>query len=148
MSREVDWRFQLSDWLTGQQTLLALPGWIDPAALDQCLSEAGFDPVSIDFGPIADKPALMRAMQIALGLDEWFGANWDALGDALFGPEIQVERSRVLVFLLPADGPGLDEADFRTLLQIVREVAESDRSTLKGAIVLGGSPFRRWVDPA
>jgi RNAse (barnase) inhibitor barstar len=143
--RAAGWQRALSDWLAGDGPVLALPGSVNPGAVLGQLAGAGFDPVSIDFGPIADKPALMRSMQTALSLDDWFGANWDALGDALFGPDTHVERATVLVFLIPPDGPALAEDDFRTLLQIVRDVAGSGRSTLRGAILLGGSPFRDWA---
>lgn len=145
MKRAEDWRRRLADWLVADSGVLSLRGLVGPDALRERLVDAGYAPVLIDFAPIADKAALMVAMRAALALDDWFGANWDALADALFGPETPTERATVLILQLPPSGPALDEADFRTLLQIVRDVAGSARSTLKGAILLGGSPFRDWV---
>lgn len=138
MRRRADWQGLLSDWLVGGEAVLALPAPVAAHSVVQRVDAAGFQAVPIDFAPITDKPALMRAMQDALALDDWFGANWDALGDALFGPETPVERATVLVLCLPPAGLTLNEADFATLLQIIRDVAGSGRSTLKGAIVLGG----------
>ena len=139
--RDADWRRGLADWLAGDRAVLGLPAAPGLDELAEQVALAGFEPVAIDFTPIADKAGLMDAMREALGLDGWFGANWDALGDALFGPEEPVECATVLLLSLPSAGAALDAADFDTLLQIIRDVAGSGRSTLKGAIVLGGSPF-------
>lgn len=137
-----NWQGRLADWLAGDTAVLSLPEAGVRDALPARLAEIGYAPVRVDFTAIADKDDLMAAMARALGLDSWFGANWDALGDALFGPEAPSERAQVLVFDVPPSGPALDEADFQMLLQIVCDVAGSGRSVLKGAIVVGGSPFR------
>ena len=139
--RPAGWRQQLHDWLAGDQAVLGLPSPPPLAEVTAELSAAGYEPVTVDFMPIANKADLMEAMRRALNLDSWFGANWDALGDALFGPETAVERATVLILALPPSGSALDRSDFATLLQIIRDVAGSGRSTLKGALVLGGSPF-------
>lgn len=144
MTRSTTWQRKLGNWLAGDEEVLALP---QSAALGEVLGQleaAGYEAVQIDFAPIVDKAGLMSAMRAALALDAWFGANWDALGDALFGPEDPDAPDRVLLLCLPPDGPALPEADFLTLLQIIEDVAGSSRSTLKGAILLGGSPFGDW----
>lgn len=131
----------LGDWLAGDQAVLRLAEPDSVAAVVERIEAAGFHAVPIDFVSIANKADLMTAMRAALGLDAWFGANWDALGDALFGPETPVERLTVLLLCLPPSGPALSASDFAILLQIIEDVAGSGRSTLKGAVVLGGGPF-------
>lgn len=131
-------RRRLQDWLAGPEGLLSLPEAIDEQALADWLGEQGIDTVWIDLGAVADKAGLMAAMQAGLGLDAWFGANWDALADALYGPEDRDAPSRVLLFKLPADDAGLPAPDRAMLLEIIDEVAAAERSTLKGAILLVG----------
>lgn len=130
-----EWQRRLLDWLPGQAPLLLLPESAQDARPGALIEEAGFEPVVIDFSTIADKNDLMAAMRQALGLDAWFGANWDALGDALHGPELPMERPRVLVLQVPPSGLGLADEEFRTLLEIVCDVAGAERSTLRGAVV-------------
>lgn len=139
MSAPAAWRARLLDWLAGDQPVLFLPeAEADDEQLISQLEQAGFDPVAVDLAEVVDKSGLMAAMRDALGLDAWFGANWDALSDALYGPEAPIERAQVLVLQLPPSGLELDAADLRILLDIVAEVAGSERSTLRGAIVTGG----------
>lgn len=135
MSAPGDWRARLLDWLAGAEPLLFLPQAEAGDRLPAQLEQAGFDPLLVDLGEVVDKPGLMAAMADALGLDAWFGANWDALNDALHGPETPVDRPKVLVLQVPPSGLRLDEVEFRTLLEIVVDVAASDRSSLRGAIV-------------
>ena len=143
--RRRSWQQQLYDWLAGDQAVLGFPAPPDLGEVSAQLAAAGYEPVPVDFTPIANKAGLMDAMRRALNLDSWFGANWDALGDALYGPETAVDRATVLILALPASGTALNRDDFATLLQIIRDVAGSGRSTLKGAVVLGGSPFHDAV---
>lgn len=135
MSSSGGWRSRLRDWLRGCDALL----FLNEAShgLPDELRLAGYLPVPIDFGEIEDKAGLMEALRDALGLGPWFGANWDALNDALFGPDTPDAAKTVLVLQRPATGQRLPEADFDTLLEIITDVAASERSTLRGAVVVG-----------
>ena len=127
---------QLGHWLASDDALLFLP----PAAgvgLADMLSERDWTPVSVDLSGIGSKAELMAEMRSALNLDDWFGANWDALNDALHGPEDPAAGPWVLLLKLPAAGTELPEPDLDTLLDIIRDVAAADTSHLRGAIVLG-----------
>ncbi|TQE92789.1 MAG: hypothetical protein FKY71_19115 [Spiribacter salinus] len=141
------WRQRLRDWLAGEAPLLLLPQAESAEPLLALLDEAGFAPLVVDFGEIADKNDLMTAMREALGLDAWFGANWDALADALHGPDTPAERELVLVLQVPACGLKLASCDFVMLLEIIGEVADSERSCLRGAVVLGGAGAETQPDP-
>jgi hypothetical protein len=133
------WHQRLRDWLAGEAPLLLLPEAEPAEQLPTLLDEAGFAPVVVDFSEIVDKHSLMAAMRDVLGLDAWFGANWDALADALHGPEGPVERDQVLVLQVPPSGLLLSDADFVMLLEIIGDVAGSERSCLRGAVVVGVS---------
>lgn len=45
--------------------------------------EAGWRVVELTLTEPTDKAALLRALQTAFALPEWFGHNWDALADVL-----------------------------------------------------------------
>ncbi|MEE4638759.1 MAG: barstar family protein [Wenzhouxiangella sp.] len=137
MSGPPCWRQRLHDWLADEAPLLLLPAAEAARQLPTLLEAAGFTPRVVDFSEIVDKRSLMAAMRDALGLDAWFGANWDALADALHGPETPVERRYVLVLQVPPSGLRLADADFIMLLEIIGDVAGSERSCLRGAVVVG-----------
>jgi len=76
----------------------------DTELLD-ALREGGLSPVRLSLKGVADKAALMARLAQSLQLPEWFGANWDALEDAL------TDVRGYLVFrdqeTLPADDLGV-----------------------------------------
>jgi hypothetical protein len=94
----------------------------------------GIDAVWVDRAPVFDKSTLLHALYQSLQLPAWFGFNWDALQDALFGPEDDDAPSRMLVF---RDFELLEERDpdsARTFLDIVETVAADPASTLAGMV--------------
>jgi hypothetical protein len=98
------------------------------------LRDDGIEGVWVDRAPVFDKPTLLHALYQSLQLPAWFGFNWDALQDALFGPEDANAPPRVLVF---RDFELLEERDpdtARTFLEIVGTVAADPRSTLTGMV--------------
>jgi len=112
-------------------------------ALVERLRAEGLDAVWIDRAPVFDKTSLLHALYQALPLSGDFGFNWDALEDALFGPEDPDARPRVLVF---RDLELLEERDpaaARVFLDIVRTVSENPRSTLAGLVRASAVPDER-----
>lgn len=103
----------------------------------QRLWEDGYDAVWIDRAPVFDRSTLLHALYQALSLPAWFGFNWDALEDALFGDEAAETPPRLLVF---RDFELLEERDpetARVFLDIVRTVSENPASTLAGMVRVG-----------
>lgn len=106
----------------------------DVAAAIARLRAEGVDAVWVDRAPVFDKTSLLHALYQALPLTADFGFNWDALEDALFGPEDPDAPPRVLVF---RDLELLEERDpdtARTFLAIVRDVSDNPASTLAGVV--------------
>jgi RNAse (barnase) inhibitor barstar len=94
----------------------------------------GIDAVWVDRAPVFDKETLLHALYQSLQLPAWFGFNWDALQDALFGPEDADAPPRMLVF---RDFELLEERDpdsARMFLEIVDTVAADPASTLMGIV--------------
>lgn len=106
-------------------------------ALVQRLRDEGIDAVWVDRAPVFDKTSLLHALYQAVPFTGDFGFNWDALEDALFGPDDPAAPPRVLVF---QDFELLEERDpaaARVFLDIVRTVAENPASTLTGMVRVG-----------
>jgi RNAse (barnase) inhibitor barstar len=94
----------------------------------------GIDAVWVDRAPVFDKATLLHALYQSLQLPAWFGFNWDALQDSLFGPEDADAPPRMLVF---RDFELLEERDpasARMFLEIVDTVAADPASTLLGIV--------------
>ena len=106
----------------------------EAAAVVARLRAQGIDAVWVDRAPVFDKTSLLHALYQALPLTADFGFNWDALEDALFGPEDPEAPTRMLVF---QDLELLEERDpeaAATFLDIVREVSDNPASTLAGLV--------------
>jgi len=135
MTASDDWRSRLRSWLQSDEPLL----WLTRSVGDLTgeLKQAGLSPLLIDLGGVEDKAALMNVLREKLALDDWFGANWDALNDALYGPAASDTPEKVLIIQRPDDGPRLPDTDFDILTQIISDVARSECSTLRGAVIVG-----------
>jgi hypothetical protein len=97
----------------------------------------GIEGAWVDRAPVFDKETLLHALYQSLHLPAWFGFNWDALQDALFGPENADAPPRMLVF---RDFELLEERDpesARMFLEIVDTVAADPASTLIGMVRCG-----------
>jgi len=117
-----------------------LPDASQMAAIVDRLRSEGLDAVWVDRAPVFDKTSLLHALYQSLPLTGDFGFNWDALEDALYGPENPDAPARVLIF---RDFELLEERDpnsARVFTEIVRNVAEDPASTLRGMIRFGGPP--------
>ena len=94
----------------------------------------GIEGVWVDRAPVFDKATLLHALYQSLQLPAWFGFNWDALQDALFGPDDADAPPRMLVF---RDFELLEERDpdsAKVFLEIVDTVAADPASTLMGMV--------------
>lgn len=124
-------------WLSGSKPFLHLPEATDPGLVVDILRDQGMEARAVDLAGVADKAALLQALHQALEFGEWFGFNWDALEDALHGPEDRTALERVLVVgglqALRAHAP----ADAEVFLDIVQTVAETPESGLRGCVLIG-----------
>ena len=127
----------LDGWLAGADPVLRLPGDTDPEVVAGALRALGLEPWCADLGSARDKGTMLAGLHAALDLGEWFGFNWDALEDALHGPEDRGVPERVLILsgFSGFRGRAPEEAD--TLLDIVRDVALIPESGLRGCVLIG-----------
>ncbi len=127
----------MGGWLSGSEPFLKLPEESDPELVVDILRDQDIDARAVDLGAVADKAALLQTLHQALEFGDWFGFNWDALEDALHGPEDRAARERVLVVsglqVLQTHAP----ADAEVFLDIVQTVAETPESGLRGCVLIG-----------
>lgn len=126
----------LSQWLNAGGGVLELPEGSAADAVDRILAPMGFDLHVADLAGVKDKRGLLERLHVAMGFDEWFGFNWDALEEALHGPDDPGAPERVLVLTgfgeLRERMP--DDADI--LLDILRSVAQTPGSGLRGSVLV------------
>jgi hypothetical protein len=127
----------LQDWLSGSAPVLELAADTDPDAVLEALHRHGLDAYRVDLAGVADKATLLEALHRALDYGDWFGFNWDALEDALFGPEDRTAPDRVLVVTGFRAFREHDLADAEVFLDILRTVADTPGSGLRGCVLLG-----------
>ncbi|MCA1790408.1 MAG: barstar family protein [Thioalkalivibrio sp.] len=127
----------LRDWLSGPAPLLELPGDTDTDWALEALCDQGIDSRRVDLAGVSDKAGLLDAFHRALELGDWFGFNWDALEEALYGPEDRNVPERVVVItgfeVFRTHAP----TDAAMVLDILRSVAETPGSGLRGCVLLG-----------
>lgn len=98
------------------------------------LQAEGLDAVWVDRAPVFDRDTLLHALYQALHMPAWFGFNWDALEEMLYGSDDGDAAPRVLVF---RDLELLEQRDpttARTFLDIVDSVAADPASSLQGIV--------------
>lgn len=127
----------LEHWLSGAAPVLELPGDTDPEALLEALRYHCLDAHRVDLAGVADKATLLEALHHALDFGDWFGFNWDALEDALFGPEDRTAPDRVLVVTGFHTLREHDPDDAEVFLDILRTVAATPGSGLRGGVFIG-----------
>jgi hypothetical protein len=127
----------LQDWLSGSAPVLELPGDTDPDAVLDVLRHHCLDAHRVDLAGVADKATLLEALHQALDFGDWFGFNWDALEEALFGPEDRTAPERVLIVIGFQAFREHDPADAEVFLDILRTVAETSGSGLRGCVLIG-----------
>jgi RNAse (barnase) inhibitor barstar len=114
-----------------------LPDRTEVEALVARLRDNGFDAVWIDRAPVFDRTTLFHALYQSLHMPAWFGFNWDALADMLYGDDDPQARPVILVFrdldLLEAREP----ETARTFLEMVDGIAAETSSSLHGLIRAG-----------
>lgn len=128
---------QLQEWLAAPAPLLFLPAGTPLSEVLAALRLRGLDARAVDLAAVADKAELLSAMHQTLALDDWFGFNWDALEDALYGPEDRTAPERVLVCGGFSGFRQRAPADAEILLDIVRTVAGKPGSGLRGCVMIG-----------
>ena len=128
---------QLQEWLDTGLPLLRLPEATPVTEVLAPLSARGLEPCTVDLGSLPDKAALLAALHQALDLGPWFGFNWDALEEALYGPEDRAAPERVLVCVGFQAFHARAATDAEVFLDIVPTVAANPDSNLRGCILLG-----------
>jgi hypothetical protein len=126
----------LEGWLSGSDPLLELPGDTDTSAVLEALRHHGLDVHRVDLAGVVDKDTLLETLHRSLDFGDWFGFNWDALEEALFGPEDRAAPEWVLVVTGFRAFREHDPADADVLLDILRTVAETPGSCLHGCVLI------------
>ena len=97
----------------------------DIAAIAEAGAALGFQVVSIDLAGCADTATLFARFAQALRFPEWFGQNWDALGDSL-GDLSWLPATGYLLLIEHAGGwLAQAPADAETLLAVLDEAASA-----------------------
>ncbi|MEU9001335.1 barstar family protein [Streptomyces sp. NPDC048551] len=101
---------------------------LDPQPLAPALAaaeEAGWTVLRLDLDGVRSKAALMRRCAEALGAPEWFGANWDALADALTDLSWLPRAPARLLAVTSWRGYAAERAgDWETLREILEEAVD------------------------
>jgi RNAse (barnase) inhibitor barstar len=129
--------FLLQDWLSGPKPFLELPADTDPGSVLDALCAQGFAPHRVDLADVSDKAGLLDVLHRALDLGDWFGFNWDALEDALYGPEDRSAPVCVLIVTGFTAFRARAPRDADVVIDIVRTVAENPASGLRGCVLIG-----------
>ena len=94
--------------------------------------------IDIDVASVRTKADLMEAFAGALALPEPFGCNWDALADALADLSWRPAEGYVLRVVRAAGAARALGAEWATLIEVLRHVADVRRGE--------GVPFIVFVD--
>ncbi|MFD3871515.1 barstar family protein [Streptomyces sp. NPDC058623] len=101
---------------------------LDPRPLAPALAaaeEAGWATVRLDLEGVRSKTALMRRCGRALRAPEWFGANWDALADALSDLSwLPAAPGRLLVVTSWREYAEARPADWEILREVLEEAVD------------------------
>jgi hypothetical protein len=128
---------RLRAWLSGAEPSLELPPDTETGAVLQALTDGGVDPREVDLTHVIDKADLLAAFQGSLELGGWFGFNWDALEESLYGPEDRTAPQRVLVLNGLQGFRSRDPEAARILLDILGTVAGTPESGFRGWVLIG-----------
>ncbi|MFG2619599.1 barstar family protein [Streptomyces sp. NPDC048507] len=101
---------------------------LDPRPLAPALAaaeEAGTAVLRLDLDGVRSKAALMRRCAEALEAPEWFGANWDALADALSDLSWLPRAPARLLAVTSWRGYAAERADdWETLREVLEEAVD------------------------
>lgn len=123
-------------WLESTDPVLELRGRASVGELLAVLQERGFDARVVELELYSGKAELLEALHRILDLGEWFGFNWDALEEALYGSEEDESADRVLVCSGFERFQSRASADAEMFLDILRTVASIPESGLRGCILI------------
>ncbi|TVP86560.1 MAG: barnase inhibitor [Thioalkalivibrio sp.] len=123
------------EWLASSDPVLRLGGDTPVDEVLVVLGERGLDARCVDVRDLSGKAELLEALHRALELDEWFGFNWDALEEALHGPEEIEAPERVLVCTGFDAFESRAPNDAEVFLDIARTVATTPESGLRGCVL-------------
>jgi hypothetical protein len=126
----------LWEWLASPEPVFEVEDGASVTELLAALGERGLDARTVDLGPFSGKADLLEALHGVLELDEWFGFNWDALEEALHGPEAEDSEGRVLVCIGFNQFQVRAPEDAEIFLDIVRTVASTPGSGLRGCVLV------------
>jgi hypothetical protein len=127
----------LRAWLSGVEPSLELPSDTESGAVLQALTDGGVDPREVDLTSVFDKGSLLAELQGSLELGGWFGFNWDALEEGLYGPEDRAAPERILVLTGFQGFRSRDPEAARILLDILGTVAGTPESGFRGWVLIG-----------
>jgi hypothetical protein len=118
-----------------------------PADTDSMRGLPGMRWVDISVGADAGKDSLMRSFADALALPHTFGANWDALADALQDLPWEGVDAYVLHLCIAGDAAAALDAAWPTLLEVLATTATYWRNRRKSfvAFVDHAARLPQWV---
>lgn len=128
---------RLRAWLAGVEPSLELAADTEPGAVLQVLTDGGVDPRAVDLTSVFDKRGLLAELHGSLELGGWFGFNWDALEEGLYGPEDRTAPEQVLVLTGFQGFRSRDPEAARILLDILGAVAGTPESGFRGWVLIG-----------
>ncbi|MEV7523073.1 barstar family protein [Streptomyces sp. NPDC091371] len=100
---------------------------LDPQPLAPALEAAkasGWTAVLLDLDGVQTKAELMRRVDAALRLPEWFGGNWDALADCLRDLSWLPDAGRLVAVTSWRGYADARPADWETFSEILEEAVE------------------------
>lgn len=116
---------------------------LDPRPLAPALEAAeaaGWATVRLDLDGVRSKAELMRRCGDALGVPEYFGANWDALADALRDLSwLPAAPGRLLAVTSWRGYAEARPADWETLREVLEEAVDFWRAESEGEGEGGGA---------
>lgn len=113
------------------------PQSLDPQPLAPAVAaaeEAGWAVLRLDLDGVRSKAELMRRCGAALRVPEYFGANWDALADALGDLSwLPAAPGRVVAVTSWAEFAGARPEEWQTLQEVLEGAVEAWRDVEDGA---------------
>ena len=109
------------------------------AELEEAVDESGWRLVHLDTSTVGDKAGFLDRAAKAFGFPDYFGRNWDALGDSL--GDIDDDPGTVIVWDGWSEFAAADKASFDVALDVLRERAGSSEAGRFVVLMQGDGPW-------
>jgi len=112
----------------------------EPRDVAPAAERAGLDCFRIDVGHVHEKEDFLELVSKAMGFPDWFGGNWDALGDCLKDLSWLPGRGWVVVLEKSKHFAAGHRHEFDEAMDLLKEVSEYWREARRPFWVLVGGP--------